>query len=77
MRDSLELRVVLEEEHPRIAEHGRSAPSRSLPTAERHDVRRRIVLRLLPGHKVVLTGWLLRLDADAMSAADGSQAGVG
>src|SRR5712671_3985781 len=71
--ETLERRIALKEQHPRVAQHGGGSLDLPFLASEFSLVRRRIVLELFTGLEVISTRSYFRLLCDAVAAAEGGQ----
>src|SRR6185437_9485761 len=71
-----EARIDLEEDHPRVAEHDGSDLHLDDPSADRGPMGGGVVLHLLAGRELVVSGRRLWGRADAVLATEGGECGV-
>ena len=75
--EAVEARVVLEEQHARVAQDQAGGLDAPVPTGQEHIVRRRVVLHLLAPIEVILASRLGRRVTDSVVPAERGQRGVG
>jgi len=75
--EALECRVALEEQHPRVAEHGRCGLRRALLSGDLDQMRRCVMLQLLTRLKLVKSAGPLWLLANAVTSAKSRQRRIG
>src|SRR5262249_24919689 len=69
--ETLERRVTLKEQHPRVTQHGRGGLDVALLAGDFGLVRRSVMLQFFSGLEVIVAGSDLRLWTDAMASAEG------
>ena len=75
--EALEGRVTLKEQHARVTQHRRGGLHQAFLAVQLDRVRRGIVLQLLTGLEVILSGNAFGYLPDAVTAAEGRQRGIG
>jgi hypothetical protein len=75
--ETLERRVTLKEQHPRVTQHGRGRLDVALLACDFGLMRRGVVLQLLSGLEVILAGRNFGFLANAMAPAEGRQRRIG
>src|SRR6516225_9223217 len=75
--ETLERRITLEEQHARIAQHGRSGLHLAFLAGQFQLMRRGVVLKLGSGWELIVTRWYGRRVSDSMPAAKRGQRWIG